>query len=324
MNLNQARSRNKLKDPEDLKEIGRIEEIARVSKPTVMAVGIGGAGCNVISWVKEKGVAGGKLVSVNTDANHLKICRADTRILIGEKTCRGQGCGGYPKVGERAMQETLSDVIEEVSDANIIFLVAGMGGGTGTGGICALAEELRSLFEDSSPHLIIGVVTLPFQIETARLELAKEGANDYGFEIITVPVTNASEVLLSTQVLINKNIDAIYQISDNTINAVFEAVGEVASENGVPLFGGHPYSTRLGACAALGWDFSEMGYKAGRIAIRVKDGEDPADIPFLYMTEVKLSLNLEAAQNQGIFFSEDIRERADEIFPSGEGFPDRP
>ncbi|MGD8538863.1 MAG: ABC transporter substrate-binding protein [Candidatus Aminicenantes bacterium] len=205
------------------------------------------------------------------------------------------------------------------SDENRVSNVAGV---SSRGPIKESLSFIREVMPDA---VRIGTLWTPSELNSGYyLELAKESANDHGFEIVTVPVTNASEVLLSTQVLINKNIDAIYQISDNTINAAFEAVGEVASENGVPLFGGHPYSTRLGACAALGWDFSEMGYKAGLIAIRVKNGEDPANIPFLYMNEVKLSLNLEAAQNQGILFSEDIRERADEIFPSGEKSPDRP
>lgn len=188
-----------------------------------------------------------------------------------------------------------------------------------------IKESLAFIREVMPDAVRIGTLWTPSELNSGYyLELARESANEYGFEIITVPVTNASEVLLSTQVLINKKVDAIYQISDNTINAAFEAVGEVASENGVPLFGGHPYSTRLGACAALGWDFSEMGYKAGRIAMRVKNGENPAKIPFMYMSEVKLSLNLEAAQKQGITFSADILERADEIFPSGKGSPDRP
>lgn len=205
------------------------------------------------------------------------------------------------------------------SDENRVPNVAGV---SSRGPIKESLAFIREIMPDA---VRIGTLWTPSELNSGYyLELARESANDHGFEIVTVPVTNASEVLLSTQVLINKNIDAIYQISDNTINAAFEAVGEVASENGVPLFGGHPYSTRLGACAALGWDFSEMGYKAGRIAIRVKNGEDPATIPFQYMSEVKLSLNLEAAQNQGISFSEDIRKRADEIFPSGEGSPDRP
>jgi putative ABC transport system substrate-binding protein len=188
-----------------------------------------------------------------------------------------------------------------------------------------IRESLMFIKEVMPDAIRIGTLWTPSELNSEYyLELARDSANDLGFEIIPVPVTNSSEVLLATQVLINKNIDVIYQISDNTINAAFEAVGEVASENGVPLFGGQPYSTRLGACAALGWDFSDMGYKAGRIAIRVKNGENPANIPFLYMSEVMLNLNLEAAQKQGIQFSEDILLRADEIIPAGEGPPERP
>jgi len=159
-----------------MKEEEKIEQLARLAQPSVVAVGIGGAGCNVMSWVKEKGVAGGKLVSVNTDANHLRISKADRRILIGENLTRGLGCGGYPELGEKALHENADDVIKELSEANIIFLVAGLGGGTGTGATAALAEELRKRFSGSPiPHLIVGVVTLPFDVETARMAVAKRG-----------------------------------------------------------------------------------------------------------------------------------------------------
>jgi cell division protein FtsZ len=154
----------------------KIETFARLAKPSIVAVGLGGAGCNVVTWVKERGLTGGKLVSVNTDATHLRISKADRRILIGEKLTKGLGCGGYPEVGERALHESADEIIKEVSDANIIFLVAGLGGGTGSGAITALGEELRKRFGVSPiPHLIVGVVTLPFDVETARMAIAKEG-----------------------------------------------------------------------------------------------------------------------------------------------------
>jgi len=127
--------------------------------------------------------------------------------------------------------------------------VANVAGVSSRGPIKETLAFIREVMPDA---VRIGTLWTPSELNSGYyLDLAKESANDLGFEIITVPVTNSSEVLLSTQVLINKNIDAIYQISDNTINATFEAVGEVASENGVPLFGGQPYTTRLGACAAL-------------------------------------------------------------------------
>jgi cell division protein FtsZ len=154
----------------------KIEKFAKMAAPSVVAVGLGGAGCNVITWAKERGITGGKTVAVNTDANHLRITKADKRILIGEKLTRGLGCGGYPEIGEKALNETANDVLKEISSANIIFMVAGLGGGTGTGSVVALAEALRSKFAGSSfPRLIVGVVTLPFDVETARMQVAKKG-----------------------------------------------------------------------------------------------------------------------------------------------------
>ena len=156
----------------------KIEQYAILAKPSIVAVGLGGAGCNVLSWVKERGLTGGKLVSVNTDATHLRISKADKRILIGAKLTKGLGCGGYPELGEKALHESADEIIKEISEANIMFLVAGLGGGTGSGAITALAEELRSRFVESPiPHLIIGVVTLPFDVETARMAIAKQGLN---------------------------------------------------------------------------------------------------------------------------------------------------
>ena len=135
-------------------------------------------------------------------------------------------------------------------------------------------------------------------------------------EIVAVPVADSSEVLLAAQVLVNKGIDAIYQISDNTINASFEALGQVAEENRIPLFSGFLLSTRAGACAAIGWDFFDMGYKAGELVLRVKGGESPARIPFENMRDEKVSLNLQAAEIQGVSFPPDVIREADEVIPA--------
>jgi putative ABC transport system substrate-binding protein len=160
----------------------------------------------------------------------------------------------------------------------------------------------------------VGTLWTPSELNSKYyLDLAIEGAKELGLEIVSVPVNNKSEVLMAAQVLMNKRIDVIYQISDNTINASFEAVSRVADENAIPLFGGALFSTNLGASAAMGWDFFEMGHRAGQVAIRVKNGENPAGIPIQYMNEVKLHLNLYAAAKQGVSFSEDVLARANEI-----------
>jgi putative ABC transport system substrate-binding protein len=139
-----------------------------------------------------------------------------------------------------------------------------------------------------------------------------------GMQIVDVPIANASEVLWSAQMLLNKNVEVIYQISDNTINEAFEALGQVAMENTIPLFGGFLLSAEQGACAALGWDFFKLGYKAGELALRVKAGENPGSIPFQYMDEVRMVINLNAAEAQGVEFSPKIMERADEIIDKEE------
>jgi len=160
----------------------------------------------------------------------------------------------------------------------------------------------------------VGTIWTPSELNSEYyLDLAKEGAVELGLEIVAVPIANKSEVLLSAQILVNKKIDVIYQISDNTINASFEAIGKVAEENSIPLFGGFLLSTELGACAALGWNFFNMGYKAGEIAIDVKNGVGPGEIPFQYMEDVLLHINLPAAQKQGVHFSEDILSLADKV-----------
>jgi len=148
----------------------KIEEVARMARPLISVIGLGGAGCNVVSWVKQRGMVGGRLLALNTDANHLSICKADRRILIGEKTTHGLGCGGYPERGEAAMKESFEEISKEITGSHIVFLVAGLGGGTGTGASCALAETL----EDKGP-LVVGVVTLPFAIERVRLDTARKG-----------------------------------------------------------------------------------------------------------------------------------------------------
>lgn len=177
-----------------------------------------------------------------------------------------------------------------------------------------IKESLLFIKEVLPDVKIIGTLWTPSELNSGYyLELAREGAEELNLEIKAVSIASANEILLSAQVLINEKIDAIYQISDNTINASFEVIGRVAEENAIPLFGGFPPHTLNGACAAMGWDFYAMGYKAGQIALQVKNGTSPNDIPIQYMKEIKLHLNLEAARKQGIVFEDYIIERADEI-----------
>jgi putative ABC transport system substrate-binding protein len=182
---------------------------------------------------------------------------------------------------------------------------------TGIASTAPIREALELIRETLPRARRVGTLWSPSERNSEYyLELARDAAPELGLEIVAVPVANPSEILLSAQVLVTKKIDVLYPISDNLINASFEAVGKVADENGIPLFGGFLLSTRSGASAAVGWDFFDMGYRSGQLAVRVKNGESPARIPFQAMSDVKVEINPENALRQGIRFPETVVKRA--------------
>jgi cell division protein FtsZ len=147
-----------------------IEEIARQIIPKISVLGIGGAGCNIASWMKEKEVSGAKIYALNSDAQHLTISKADDKLLIGYRVCGGLGCGGFPEKGTKAAEENVSEIRKMISGFGLVFITAGLGGGTGTGAtpyIANIAKEMGAL--------TLSVVTTPFQVERTRLQKAKEG-----------------------------------------------------------------------------------------------------------------------------------------------------
>jgi len=147
-----------------------IEDIVQSLLPSISIVGVGGAGCNIVTWMKEKDVAGARIYALNSDANHLTITKADKRLLIGYRVTGGLGCGGYPERGAQAAEENSDEIRELLKGSNLVFITAGLGGGTGTGGAPVVAEIARDL-----GALTLGVVTIPFKVEKARLLRAKTG-----------------------------------------------------------------------------------------------------------------------------------------------------
>ncbi len=151
-------------------DIEALKEMAAAAKPEVVVVGLGGAGTNITSWISEKEVHGGKIIAANTDVNHLSLQKADKLILLGEKLLQGHGCGGFPERGAEAARENIPEFKSELEGASLVFIIAGMGGGTGTGAAPIVAEVARDL-----GALTIACVTIPFNIEMARRERAREG-----------------------------------------------------------------------------------------------------------------------------------------------------
>ncbi len=145
----------------------------RAGKANIKVFGMGGAGCNTITWLFNKGINGATVYGINTDALHLSITKADEKILIGKELTRGLGCGGYPAKGREAAKESLSELKKATSGADMVFVCAGMGGGSGTGSAPVVAQLAKE-----SGAVVIAVVTMPFECEKARIDKAEFGLQE--------------------------------------------------------------------------------------------------------------------------------------------------
>ncbi len=199
----------------------RIEERVLTSRPKIAVIGLGGAGCNIVSWIKDHGVVGATVYALNTDAQHLTITNADKKILIGERLTGGQGAGGYPEKGAEAMKETLQAVLKEIGNPNLIFLMTGMGGGTGTGATGILAEGLKD-----SGALVLSVVTIPFGVERARFSKAKEGLERLRAACDTTVVVDNNKLL---QLYGNMPLKEAFGVANELIGSFVKSVSDAIS-----------------------------------------------------------------------------------------------
>ena len=140
----------------------------------IKVVGVGGGGTNAVNRMVDAGLTGVEFVAVNTDAQALLMCDADVKIHIGAKATRGLGAGADPAIGTAAAMESRDELKEALKGADMIFVTAGEGGGTGTGGAPVVAELSREL-----EALTVGVVTRPFSFEGRRRgQQAEQGISE--------------------------------------------------------------------------------------------------------------------------------------------------
>lgn len=158
-------------------------------KPRITVFGVGGAGGNAVNNMIESGLEGVEFVVANTDAQALELSSAERRIQLGASITEGLGAGSRPEVGCAAAEEALDEIVEHLHGAHMVFITAGMGGGTGTGAAPVIARAARE-----HGILTVGVVTKPFQFEgTRRMRLAEEGIRDlqqYVDTLIIIPNQN--------------------------------------------------------------------------------------------------------------------------------------
>jgi cell division protein FtsZ len=193
----------------------------------IKVVGIGGGGTNAVNRMVDAGLSGVEFIAVNTDAQALMMCEADLKIHIGAKVTRGLGAGADPAVGHAAAHESRDELKESLKGADMIFVTAGEGGGTGTGGAPIVAELAREL-----EALTVGVVTRPFSFEgRKRAEQAEEGIENLRDRVDTLIVIENDRLL---QVVEKKTsiLDA-FKIADDILRQGVQGITDLITVPGI-------------------------------------------------------------------------------------------
>jgi cell division protein FtsZ len=193
----------------------------------IKVVGVGGGGGNAVNRMIDAGLRGVEFVAVNTDAQALLMSKADTRIRIGDKVTRGLGSGGNPAVGAKAAEESQEELRAMLEGSDMVFITAGMGGGTGTGAspiIAGLARDMGAL--------TVGVVTRPFSFEgVQRAKAADEGIvqlKERAHTLIAVPNDRLLQIVDK-----KASIEAAFRVADDVLRQGVQGVSEVITVPGL-------------------------------------------------------------------------------------------
>ncbi len=210
------------KSADDL-EIQKLVDQLQVS---IKIIGCGGGGSNTINRLTEAGVQGAQLCALNTDAKHLLSVRAPKKILIGKKLTRGLGAGALPEVGEQAAKECEDEIKGFLQGSNIVFVTAGMGGGTGTGSaafVGRLSKEVGAL--------TMGVVTMPFKAEgKVRMENAETGLDRLRRFCDTTIVISNDKLL---ELVPRLPVDAAFKVADEILMQCIKGITEIITKPGL-------------------------------------------------------------------------------------------
>jgi len=187
--------------------------------PKIMILGTGGAGCNSVNRLARIGVRGAEIVAINTDKVHLQTINEKVKkILIGASITKGMGAGGYPDVGMKAAEVSKEALEKLMSGVDLLFLTAGMGGGTGTGSAPVLAEIAKA-----QGAIVISIVTYPFSLERARLAKADEGLDRLSKVSDTIIVVDNNRLV---QIVPNLPIDKAFAVADEIIARAVRGITE--------------------------------------------------------------------------------------------------
>lgn len=205
------------------------EELRRIVdgiKTAIKVVGAGGAGSNTVERLLEMGVEGGDVIAVNTDALDLLNTPVSTKVLIGTSITGGIGAGNNPDLGEECAEADLEKIAKALSDADMVFVTCGLGGGTGTGSSPVIAEVARDL-----QALTIGIVTLPFTVEgRVRAQNALKGLKKlrkYADTVIVIPNDRLLDIAP------NLPINAAFKVADEVLANAVKGITEMVTKPGL-------------------------------------------------------------------------------------------
>ncbi len=186
--------------------------------PRITIVGCGGAGGNTITRLNKLGVKGAETIAINTDKQALDLVEADKKLLIGGNITRGLGAGGFPDVAERSARESSREIEEMIKGADLVFITAGMGGGTGTGAAPVVAEIAKK-----HNAVVTCMVSTPFNVERARLIKADEGLDNLRIKADSTVVLDNNRLL---EFVPNLPINQAFSVMDQMIAETVKGLSE--------------------------------------------------------------------------------------------------
>jgi len=207
---------------------GRLEKISfdefeDTERLKIVVLGTGGGGNNTINRLQHIGIEGAELIASNTDKQDLQKIEGNvTKILIGAKLMRGLGAGGFPELGEKAAEASRHELADLLSNTHLLFITAGMGGGTGTGSAPIIAEIARD-----QGAIVVAIVTFPFSLERTRLNVARAGIGRLRKVADTVIVIDNNKLV---QYVPNLPIDRAFSVADEVVARAVKGITETIME----------------------------------------------------------------------------------------------
>ncbi|MCR4606256.1 MAG: cell division protein FtsZ [Oscillospiraceae bacterium] len=193
---------------------------------TIKVLGIGGAGNNVVNRMVKSGTDGVEFVAINTDKQALSISNADVKIQIGEKTTHGQGAGSDPEIGRKSAEESRSNIAKVIENTDMVFITAGMGGGTGTGAAPIVADLAKE-----AGVLTVGVVTKPFKFEgKRRLDQANAGIRELLAKVDSLLIIPNDRLKYATDQKIT--LSNAFEIADDVLKQAVTSISDLIKNTG--------------------------------------------------------------------------------------------